>query len=288
MMDYEVFKNVVMARIKEFLPSVYSEFEVTTVHAPKINGMREAMVVSFESGSCCMAGPNIYFDDLYEVFSECGDLEDVLEQVAVIIMEYTGTQNFDKNNDMKLSDYKEYIVQMLINTEMNKELLKLAPHKEFFDLSLIYRLAVPNMEGDGYSTALITEDMMREMGLTVDELDKLAEENSRRNLPTQLFRMGPYLTMMTTEPKMYGGINLMRTDEIRKISDEMKGSLYILPSSVHDLMALKAEGSHMEMGLFEMLKNGNEKCNSVEENLSYNIYYYDRESHTLEIRYCNS
>ena len=53
-------------------------------------------------------------------------------------------------------------------------------------------------------------------------------------------------------------------------------------------MALKAEGSHMEMGLFEMLKNGNEKCNSVEENLSYNIYYYDRESHTLEIRYCNS
>ena len=124
------------------------------------------------------------------------------------------------------------------------------------------------------------------MGLSIDELDNLAEENSRRNLPAQLFRMGPCLSMMTTEAKMYGGINLLRLDEIKKISDEMNSSLYILPSSVHDLMILKDDGHHMEKGLFEMLRSGNEKCNDVEENLSYNIYYYDMLKHELEIRYC--
>ena len=42
-MDYGVFKNVIAERIKEFLPSVYSEFDVNVMEVPKINGMRETL-----------------------------------------------------------------------------------------------------------------------------------------------------------------------------------------------------------------------------------------------------
>ena len=287
MMDYEVFKNVVTARIKEFLPSIYAEFRVDVVRVPKINGIREAMIISFESDGCRMSGPNVYLDDMYDAFSECGDMDELLNRAAEMIIGCTGTQNFSKNGHTHLKDYKEYVVQMLINTEMNKELLKTAPHREFFDLSLIYRLAIPEPDGNGYATALITNEMMKEMGVTAEELDALAEANSRRNLPTQLFRMGPELTMMTTEAKMYGAINLLRNDELKKLSEKMNTNLYLLPSSVHDLVVLKDNRYNNELSLFEMLRSGNEKCNDADENLSYNIYYYNREKESLEIRYCD-
>ena len=287
MMDYEVFKNVIATRIKEFLPSVYAEFDVSIMEVPKINGMKEAMILAFESDGCRMSGPNIYLDDLYNDFKESRDLEEILKETAGKIIGCTGTQNFGRSETVKLEEYKKYVVQMLINTDMNSQLLESAPHREFFDLSLIYRLAIPDANDGGYATALITYEMMNEMGLTLEELDSLAEENSRSNLPTQLFRMGPELTMMTTEAKMYGAINLLRTDEIRKLSDEVDGNLYLLPSSVHDVMAFKETEYSKESSYFAMLKSGNEKCNDTDENLSNNIYYYDREKNTIEIRYCD-
>ncbi len=285
MMDYEVFKKIVAEKIKDYLPSVYSEFSVNIMEVPKINGMREAMILEFESDGCRMSGPNVYLDDLYKAFSECGDLKKILQDAAEMIIDCTGTQSFDEDRKIKLEEYKEFVVQMLINTEMNKELLETAPHKDFFDLSLIYRLAIPN--AGGFATALITCEMMEEMGVSAEELDKLAEENSRRNLSTQLFCMGTELVMMTTEAKMYGAINLLRTDELQKLSDKMNDNLYILPSSVHDLVVIRERNHDNEGCLFEMLKDGNDKCNDTDENLSYNIYYYDRAKGELEIRYCD-
>lgn len=283
MMDYEVFKNVITTRIKDFLPSVYAEFDVTVMKVPKINGMREAMILAFETDSCRMSGPNVYFDELYEVFSECGDMDHILQEVAEMIIAFTGTQDFSSDGSAQMEGYRNYVVQMLINTEMNRELLENVPHREFFDLSLIYRLAIPDGDGSGYSTALVTNDLLEELGITAGELDELAEANSRRALPTQLFRMGPDITMMTTEAKMYGAINLLRMDEIAMIAEKMKSNLYLLPSSVHDLMIIREKTFNNKDSLFAMLREGNRKCNKADENLSDNIYYYDRTENSLKL-----
>lgn len=288
MMDYEVFKNVVTVRIKEFLPPIYSDFDVTVHEAMKVNGLREAMTVSFEAKECCIFGPNIYLDEMYEKFSECGDIEEVLSDAAEMIIEFTAMQRFDKGEALDLKQYADNIVHMLINTEQNREMLENVPHKEFLDLSVIYRIAVPDADGRGYATALITNDLLEELDLTADELDRLAIINSSRELKTQLLKISDEMVMMTTEAKMFGAINLMRLDELKALSEAMDANLYILPSSVHDLMIIKDKGTFSEKNLFDMLKTGNDQCNDIAENLSYNIYYYDRERNALEIRYCNS
>lgn len=285
MMDYEVFKNVVTARIKEFLPPIYRDFKVEICYVPKINGVREAMIVSLEMEDYRMSGPNIYMDDLYEQFKACSDMDRILQETAETVVAFTGMQPLGEGECVKLQDYRNNVVQMLINTEMNRELLENAPHREFFDLSVIYRLAVLDADGKGYATALITNELMEELGVTAEELDQLAEENSRRNLKTQLFPMTSELTMMTTEAKMYGAINLLRMDEIKKVAEKMNANLYLLPSSVHDIMAIRDSGLNSEENLFAMLKDGNDLCNNQDENLSFNIYYYDREKNALEIMY---
>ena len=107
MMDYEVFKNVIATRIKEFLPSVYAEFDVSIMEVPKINGMKEAMILAFESDGCRMSGPNIYLDDLYNDFKESRDLEEILKETAGKIIGCTGTQNFGRSETVKLEEYKK-------------------------------------------------------------------------------------------------------------------------------------------------------------------------------------
>lgn len=284
MLDYEMFKKILVEGIKEYLPSVYSDFSVCVEAVPKINGMREAMIVFFEAGDCRMTGPNIYLDDLYDNFAEYGDIRRIQRETAEHIMAFTGTQYVGDSSGFSLDGNMNHIIPMLVNTEMNKELLETVPHREFLDLSVIYRLAVPDAAGTGYATTLITEDMREELGLTVEELDILADENSRRDFRTQVFRMTSELSMMTTDGKLFGAVNLLRTDEIKKLAGVMDSNLYVLPSSIHDLMVLRDSGMNSEGSMFSILKDGNENCNSRDENLSYNIYYYDRNENLLEMR----
>lgn len=286
MMDYGVFKNVVTARIKEFLPSVYAEFEVSVERVPKINGMREAMIVWLETEGCRMSGPNIYLDDLYSAFTECSDIDFVLHDAACKITAFTGTQMLCRNEAVELDAYKADIVKMLINTELNAGLLAAAPHKNFLDLSVIYRMAVADADGNGYATALITNELQEELKMTVEELDALAEENSRSKLKTKVMNVAPGCRMMITEGLIYGAINLQRTDELKKIADEMESDLYLLPSSIHDVMVFRAESFGDEKTLLAMLKEGNETCNNDDEFLSNNIYYYSRAENTVILKCC--
>lgn len=276
MMDYEVFKNVITARIKEFLPSIYAEFEVSIERVPKINGMKDAVVVCMDSGDCRMTGPNIYIDDLYRSFAECEDIELILKEAACMIMTFTGTQTLSKSEKFELDQYREEIIKVLINTGLNEGLLELAPHKEFMDLSVTYRMVVEDAEGNGYSTALITNDLLEELGMTVDELDALAEINSRRKLATKVISAGNEMKMMITTGMIFGGINLQRLDEIKKIADELQSDLYLLPSSIHDIMVFSKSVCEDECTLFRLVKEGNKICTGKDEFLSDNIYFYSR------------
>ena len=282
MMDYEVFKNVITARIKEFLPSIYAKFNVTVEQVPKINGMKEAMIVYFETEECRMSGPNIYLDNLYKEFTQSNDLDFIMHDTAHKIMTFTGTQMLDGSESIEVEKLKADIVKMIINTELNSGLLQLAPHRDFLGLSVIYRMAVADADGNGYATALITNDLLKELKMSVEELDALAEKNSRRKLRTKVVEVGPYARMMMTEGLIYGAINIERTDEIRKIADELDSDLYLLPSSVHDIMVF-CEGFFNEDELCAMLKNGNEVCNDEDEFLTDNIYHYSRSDDTVEL-----
>ena len=283
-MEYEVFKNVITTRMKEFLPSIYANFQVAVEPIPKINGMKEAMIVYFETEDCRMSGPNIYLDDLYRAFTECNDIDFILHDTACKIVAFTGTQMLRGGEPVDIGQYKQDIVKMMINTELNTGLLAMSPHKNFFDLSVIYRMMVTDADGNGYATALITNELLEELKMTVDELEELAEKNSRSRLKTKVVQVAPECRMMITEGLIYGAINLQRLDEIKLLADEMESDLYLLPSSIHDIMVFSAELCRSEKELFTLLKDGNSACNDEDEFLSDNIYYYNRAEHTIEMK----
>ena len=281
MMDYEVFKNVFVERIKEFLPPMFRNFDVGIHLVPKTNEVKEAMIMMLETADEVFVSPNIYLDDVYEAFKECQDLDAVMADSAAVIVSFTGTQPVDPQlQDME--KLKGNIVKVLVNTERNLELLETAAHKKWLDLSIIYRMIVPDEDAEGFASTVLNRELQECLGLTDEELDAIAEENGRNNFKTQVVTLAGNARILTTEVGLFGAAAMLRSDALREIAEAAGDDLYLIPSSVHEMFVFPAENCDLT-GLKKTLKEGNSKYTSTDEFLSDSIYYYNRESETVTI-----
>lgn len=281
MMDYEVFKNVVVTRIREFLPPLYESFEHHVHQVPKINGSKEALILDMEMTDKRISAPNIYLDDLYEEFKESGDLDKVLENAAMMVVSFTGMQNMGPAA-INIEEYKKDIVKALVNTAGNQDLLAEAPHREFLDLSVIYRFAVEENDNGGYATALITKDLQDELSLSDEELDQLAEENTRRKLKTKIMKLSDDVMVVTMEQVIYGAINMMRKSVLRELAEHMNDDLYIIAGSMHEIVVIRSGCEQLDDIITSLRKDTDEiSCN--EEFLSDSVYLYSSKRDTVEI-----
>ena len=89
MMDYEVFREVVSERIKDFLPPIFSSYKVKINTVRKVNEEKEALIMMPEKSGELTAMPNIYLDEMYEEFQKVEDLDVVLRLMAAMVIHYT-------------------------------------------------------------------------------------------------------------------------------------------------------------------------------------------------------
>ena len=149
MMDYEVFREVVSERIKDFLPPIFSSYKVKINTVRKVNEEKEALIMMPEKSGELTAMPNIYLDEMYEEFQKVEDLDVVLRLMAAMVIHYTG--RFKPSEvDLDFKQKKDAIVMNLINTKKNRALLEHVPHKDVLDLSIVYRIIMAIRNAKGY------------------------------------------------------------------------------------------------------------------------------------------
>lgn len=156
------------------------------------------------------------------------------------------------------------------------------PHKEFIDMYIIYTISF-----SAEASAKITNQIMEEWGVTVDEIDAAARQNIRPEMMTMaemLSSLGFPMPMdqaemyvITNESKMFGASSILSP----KIIDRFERDMYIIPSSVHELIAVPA-GDLMAMELGNMIKEVNRTEVLPEEILGDEPYFFEYE--TKEIR----
>ncbi len=107
----------------------------------------------------------------------------------------------------------------------------------------------------------------------VGEIDESMEEKCR-------------LYFFGNQTRAYGAVAILRTDILEKFAEEIGGNFYIIPSSIHELLLLPDRGmdDNDDASLREMIEMVNNHEVSNEERLSYNLYYYDKESKKVEIK----
>ena len=210
--------------------------------------------------------------------------------------------------DVNLESAKDNIVFQVINTLQNEDMLRDMPHREFQDLSIIYRWVV-KVDENGIQSSAIRNNLAEQLGMNEEQLFKCAVENTRRIFPPTVKSMNDVIREMfisdgmpaevadmmigeMSEDKMMWvisndrGINgagsMLYEDNLHKLAMKLETDLYILPSSVHECIAVSTNvGDPYELA--EMVSEINMGQVALEDRLSNQVYHYDKDARRLTL-----
>ena len=305
MMNYEIFKDVVEEKFMDYMPDEFKNAKLAIAPVQKVNVTLDGLSI-LDTGR--NISPTIYINDMYERYKENGDLENTIIS-ACNFMAKTISETapvFDVDNF--LNSAKDKIVFQLINTEQNKSFLEKVPHREFQDLSIIYKVVI-NVEKESIHNVQVTNELSKRLGMDEEMLFKSAAENTRRILPPTVRNMKDVITEMfeaqgmpeelsnmmmgqipeelpmwviTNNVGNNGAVSMLYENELHELAENMESDLYILPSSVHEVIAVSTDMGNPEE-LAQMVAEINMQEVSLSERLSNQVYHYDKDLRKLSL-----
>lgn len=184
---------------------------------------------------------------------------------------------------------KPYVRIRLVKMEENEEYLKDRPYKKVLDLAMIFVVLLNEKEGE--IAAQVSWMQTEAWGIDTEELYRAAMDNLRKEeftitnmtflFPAELAKvmpMGIDVYVFSTKNRIQGARAMLRLDILKTFADEKGCNLFILPSSVHEVLLICDEKGICAAGLKEIVMsiNGDSEIIEAEEVLSDSVYYYDR------------
>lgn len=181
----------------------------------------------------------------------------------------------------------ETVVYRMANRDANKEMLEEVPHIQLLDLAALYYCPV-SLGNACTMGLLVCSEVCRHYGIQDRELDEAARRNTEamgftvqdagEALGIQGDRFPESMYVLTNRESLYGASIMLYEDYFRRLAERAGTDLYILPSSIHELIAVPAVNGELA-GLQNIVKeiNGTEEAISPGEVLSNNVYWYSRE-----------
>ena len=298
-MCYEEFKDILLAELRDFYGND-AKVELKTVtknNGVKLHGIQ---IELREDERIC---PVIYINQMYEDF-EAGDID----MIGIIdkIIQIRGDSNKGMDLVDKIGIFTDWttasdaVFPALIKTEDNKEMLETLVSRSFLDLSVIYLLRIDDRDGSCASVK-VTKDMMKNYGISAEELDEVAMYNLRNKDKPEISTMRETLSrlmhdsvtdidgsdqmdcmhVLTNKTGCNGAAQMLNMEQL---SGKYEKNFYIIPSSIHEVILLD-DTDDMDVGMVnQMIREVNESQLSPEEVLSDHCYYYDFEN--KEVRMC--
>lgn len=316
-MNYSQFIIKVKENLQERLGA---EVIVETVSVPKNNGVIMQGIAVRKPGEKVV--PTIYMERFYADYLEGRDLEDILEDFLEIYEEQGDMESPDVDFYRDYESVKRRLALKLVNREKNKEMLAEMPHRDFLDMAVIFYCLVDSPRA-GTAAILIKETHMKNWGITAEDLYEDALTNAEKMLPGTIRTMEELLSRMVLEdeipvwewraekqedfPKLEGAMEestsvgeipfLVLTNTRRylgaacilyrgileRFAKKLGENLFILPSSVHEVILLPETKVDSSKNLLRMVIEVNRTQLAPEEVLSDTVYYFDRESGEISI-----
>lgn len=310
MLNYEEFTSYVECNIKDVLPDEFFNATVTLSDIQKNNGLElKALIIKTESKNIT---PTIYLDSCYKDYRDGMELDSVLNSLAETFQKlYEQTPDLHHITDgfRDFGKVKEKLFVAVVNTDKNQSFLQGVPHKEIEDLSLIYKVRVDGVSSDNIGTITVKNEHLLEWGVSKEELHEAAMENSKVIAPAVIKTLNdvvkemmladgmpeevvetmipeiPTENMMyviTNEQKISGASAMFYSDALEKVAATVENDLYVLPSSIHECIAVSVDTGTKE-DLAAMVREVNGNVVDVVEQLSDNVYKYDKDAKTLTL-----
>ena len=165
-LDYEQFKVVIATKLEELLLKSKKPYGYRKEVVHKINQDLDSISLIGEN---IKMSPTLYFNNMYDYYN---GTDASVEELALKAFEtmLEGINQTEITGEFPDKEkFMENIFFQVINTEKNKTLLLEVPHREYLDLSIIYRYAV-NISDNDIATTTINYILMDEFKLTEEEL----------------------------------------------------------------------------------------------------------------------
>ena len=190
---------------------------------------------------------------------------------------------------------KKSLFVKLVNTERNESLVEHSISKEFLDLSAVVRVIL-KMDKEGMSSMALSKKDAENLGMTEEEIYAAALANTLRLFPPKLMNLWGYVEqnigiglpyeedevttyILTNQKEVDGAFYLMSRELVGNIAEMLEDDLYILPSSVNEVLLVRASEVRDGVdGLKAMVRDVNETIVAEKEILSYSVYHYDKEN----------
>lgn len=293
-MDYEEFKEKVISALKDYLPE---EYEVKVVKLNKINQSLDGLSVIKKGANM---GPTFYIENMYESYLGIGDFNTVLKSTVRSIEAAMKGMNVNIKDILNPDYAQDRIVLQLVNTRQNEKMLSNLPHREFLDLSVIYRIVIDS-EPEIVSS-VINNECAREIGLTEAQLFRAAIRNTKRIFPLVIKHMYELLMEMQNEIQVplgedigmpevapefpifvisndkhcWGASALLYEEALYELSEKIGSDLYVIPSSIHELIVFCADYVAQPEDIASFVAEINKEAVPINERLSNQVYRYDR------------
>lgn len=240
--------------------------------------------------------PTIYLDSFWEAYEEGVPFAVIMERILSIYDKDTPKKNIDMSFFKDFEKVKDRICYRLVSAEANKELLCDVPYVPYLDLAICFYYAYQGEEL-GAGSILIHNSHMEMWKTDKEVLYRIAEENTPRLFPWEYKSLEALLKEMmqqeenitddilinklplqilSNENRVHGASCILYPGVLKQLADEEVCDLYIIPSSVHEVIILPDTGDENPDQLRDMIEEVNATQVEPEEILSNNLYYFQR------------
>ncbi len=294
-MIYETFKKKVIQEFLSYMSQKYSNMQFISKPVSKVNIIKDGLYL-LSSSDMFRVSPAIYIDDMYKDYKKNENFKFVMKEYAEKL-----EKMFNNTPQLICKDIfdKNRIFFQLIHTKQNQELLSNLPCRTWNDLSIIYRwdIAISNEQ---VISQIINNDFARYMDMNEMDFFKAAWINTKKEYPTMIKNMNDVMLdiilengvfkdlvdlyvnneewniwIISNQKNYYGAVSILYEEELYKLAQQLDKDLYLLPVSIHEMIIVPAITFDLFKKLSEIVFSIYQTLN-VEERLSNQIYYYDK------------
>lgn len=286
------FAEAVSRRVSQAMGQRY---EVKLQEVRKNNGViLQGLIILSEEKNL---SPTIYLNSFWEMYVSGTSMERILRMVLDVYENNIPKENVDMTFFREYEKVRPRICYRLVNTRKNRSLLEQVPHVDLLDLSLCFYYAYED-ETLGTGAILLHNNHMEMWNCTTEMLMREAVRNTEQIFPRQLLGMGELLEeytgekmdipmrVLTNSQRCHGATCIVYPGALKDISEQMEDNLYILPSSIHEVILLPAQEVTDEDKMQAIIREVNRSCVNPEEILSDSLYFYDRRSNRIDNLSC--
>ena len=299
-MTYNQFLNYVKEQ------SVYEfdhpeEYKASINHVIKNNSVELDGICLHRAGDTL--SPTVYLNHFYEEYLEGRPLHSILSEIAATLSSEVPELEVNTSLYDNYDAIRHQIIFRLVNYERNEELLTSCPYLPFCDLAITFRWLV-HSDSSGIASALITNKEMELWNITLEELYQTASINTRRLFPAtiqpiqqllseyldkdadiqELLDQTPdelQLFILSNEPRINGSTSMIYDGILADFAKKIKKDLYILPSSIHEVLLMPATKEIEEQALLNLVRDANRTVVGLPDILSDSIYRFDSKHNRL-------